>query len=345
MPPQLTLPNLAAYVGDLAGKVQSLMRPAQVMTAVAAGRRELGWEVGFLLKATANASASPILGITVNNDADFVATRAYILQVGANGAGAPVPPNITVQIRDSATGNTFARIPAAAWGIFIRPDLPASTVSPGKQIAAPLGWPAPYVMKKGSSVFFEITNPGNAYTFVGDLVVVLEGYRVYTAETDPVPDTLSGQVEPFVWNGVITVPNGLAAGVQILGQVAMPGLDQNRYVLKSGYIQAQTGVPNTVVGADGQTIHLSPDDVLQIQISDTYQQNKLWGRVSTPPSYGQFFPAKCFTVGGTGHPWAYPRFVQGTDTIFVTLVGDPAAWSAGNPGVIEVGLVGARIYG
>lgn len=337
--------RLAAEVQGIRTMLSTMVKPAQVLTQVAVGRRELGWEVGYLAKATANANASPTLGITVNNDADFVGVRAYLLQIGLNGAGVPIPPSVTLQIRDSATGNVLARQPAAPLGFLSRPDIPSSTFSPGKQIAIPLGWPAPHIIKKGGSVFFEVTNPGNAYTFVGDLVVVYEGYRLYAGEQDPVPAVVRGQVEPFTWNGTIAVPNGLSAGLQILGQVSMPGLDQNRYILKAGYIQAQSGVPKTVVGADGLTIQLSPEDVLQIQVSDTYQQNKLWGRVSTPPAYGQFFPAKCFTVGGTGTPWSWPRFVQGSDTIFVTLFGDPNAWAAGNPGIIEVGFLGERIYG
>ena len=62
---------------------------------------------------------------------------------------------------------------------------------------------------------------------------------------------------------------------------------------------------------------------------DTYQQNKLWARVSTPLNLGQFMPAKCFVGGGPGAPWAWPRFVQGTDQVYFQIFGDPAAWAAG----------------
>jgi hypothetical protein len=338
--PGLTVDQVAASLSSLWARVRQIrVPPAQVLTAVVDGRKELGWECGYLSLASANANASPVIGITVNNDADFIGIRAYLLQVGVAGAGIPIPPSVTVQVRDSATGNTFLRQPGAPSGFFTQPYNPGSPQSSGRFITAPLGWPAPHIMKRGSSAFFEISNP-TAYTFVGDLYMVYEGYRVYTGENDPVPATIKGQAEPFSWNGTVTPGNGLAGGLQSLGVITMPGLDQNRYILKSASITA-TGTPAAVGG-----VQLFPEDVLLIQVQDTYQQNKLWGRVSTPPAYGQYFPAKCLTQGGTGAPWPWPRFVQGTDTIFVNLFGDPNAWTAGNTiGTIEVQLNGVRIYG
>jgi hypothetical protein len=193
-------------------------------------------------------------------------------------------------------------------------------------------------MRRGSSAFFEFTNP-SGYVFTGDLYVVLEGYRLYTGAKDPIPSAIKGQCEPFVWNGSLVVPNGLAAGLQNLGTVSMPGPDQNRYILKAGAIFA-TGTPAAVGG-----VTLYPEDVLLMNAYDTYQQNKLWARVSTPPPYGQFMPAKCFVNGGPGAPWAWPRFIQGTDQLYFQLWGDPSAWVGGNPGTIELQFTGVRIYG
>jgi hypothetical protein len=331
--------NLTASLGALYSKVKQIrIPPAQVLTALAEGRKELGWEAGYLSQANANATANPVLGITVNNDADFAGIRAYLLQVGPAGAGAPIPPSVTLQIRDSATGDVFMRVPGSPSGFLTQPYNPGSPQSSGRFVMAPAGWPAPHIMKRGSSVFFEVSNP-TGYVFTGDLYMVYEGYRVYTGEMEPVPATIKGQAEPFSWNGQITIPAGLPAGQQLLGVLTMAGLDANRYILKNAAILA-TNNPAAVGG-----VQLFPEDVFLIQISDTYQQNKLWGRVSSPPAFGQFFPAKCLTLGGTGAPWAWPRFVQGSDTIFVTLFGDPSAWTGGTPGTVEVQLNGVRIYG
>lgn len=335
----LTLDQVTAWVGKLQAKLDRVKIPAaQVLTNVANGRRELGWEVGYLPLATANGSASPVIGITVNNDADFVAVRPYLIQAGVAGAGIPIPPSVTIQVRDSATGDTFFRQPGAALGFFAQPYSPGSPQSSGRFVTNQEGYPAPHIMKRGSSVFFEISNP-TGYTFVGDLYVVYEGYRVYTAEADPVPSVIKGQVEPFCWNGTLAVPNGLPAGLQALGVIVMPGLDQNRYVLKKGAILA-TGAPSAVGG-----VQLFPEDVLLMQVTDTYQQNKQWMRVSTPPAYGSFMPAKAFTQAGPAGGWAWPRFMQGTDQIYCYLYGDPSAWVGGNPGTIEVQFNGVRIYG
>jgi hypothetical protein len=340
MPPQkLTVDDLAVMIARLSQRVDRIrVPPAQVLTQLAPGRRELGFECGYLSLADANASASPVIGITVNNDADFVAVRPMLLQSGPAGAGIPVPPSVTLQIRDSATGHTFYRQPGSALGFLAQPYAPGSPQSSGRFVSNHLGWPAPHVLKRASSVFFEISNP-TGYVFVGDLYLVYEGYRLYSNEKEPVPDTITGQVEPFDWNGTLVVPNGLSAGLQIIGTITMPGTDQDRYVLKAAAINA-TGVPSAVGG-----VTLFPEDVLLMQVKDTYQQNKQWARVSTPPPYGQYMPAKAFVGGGPGAPWAWPRFVQGTDTIYIDLVTDPSAWVGGNPGTIEFHLIGDRIYG
>lgn len=337
--PALTVDQIAQSLGALWNRVRQIrVPPANVLTAVAEGRKELGWEIGFLSQANANASASPVIGITVNNDADFMAIRPYLFQSGPAGAGIPVPPQVTIQVRDSATGDVFFRQPGTSLGFFTASYQPGSPYSSGRFVESPKGWPAPHIMKRGSSAFFEISNP-TGYTFVGDVYMVYEGYRVYTDEADPVPATIKGHAEPFCWNGSIIIPNGLGAGLQILGTITMPGLDQNRYVLKNAAIFAN-GAPSAVGG-----VTLFPEDVLLVNLSDTYQQNKLWARVSTPPGYGQFMPAKALVGGGPGAPWAYPRFVQGTDTIYIQIVGDPSAWVGGNPGTIEFQLNGVRIYG
>lgn len=331
--------QLASSVASLSDRLRRVrIPPAVVLTELAAGRRELGWEVGYLSQANANATASPVIGITVNNDADFVAVKPTLYQTGVAGAGIPVPPSVTLQIRDSATGNVFMRQPGAASGFLCQPYNPGSPYSSGRFVRAAKGWPAPHILKRGSSVFFEVSNP-TGYEFVGDLNLVYEGSRFYAGQTEPIPKSIQGQVEPFCWNGTLVVPNGLDAGLQNLGNIVMPGLDQNRYVLTEGAIIA-TGTPAAVGG-----VQMFPEDVLLMQVQDTYQQGKLWARVSTPPAYGQFMPAKAFVGGGIGAPWAWPRFVQGTDTITVTLYGDPSAWEDSEPGTIEVQLHGVRIYG
>lgn len=341
MAPQL---DINAQIDGLSNRIAKLasvtprLPPGSVKTAVARGRRELGFESAYLPLASANATSSPVLTIQVNNDADFVAVRPYLFQVGAAGAGIPIPPSVTVQIRDLTTGGVIFRQAGTSLGAFTGAYNPGSPYSSGRFVGSKRPWQAPHVIPKGAAVLVEISNP-SGYTFVGDLFFVYEGYRVYAGTPDPIAATYSGNVMPFVWNGSVTIPGGLAAGVQALASIPMQGIDQSRYVLSEAAIFA-SNAPAAVGG-----VTLFPEDVLLIQIQDTYAENKLWGRVSNPvPAYGQFFPAKAFVNGGRGGPWVQPRYVGGTDLITVSFAGDPSAWAGGTPGTIEIQLKGIRIY-
>lgn len=341
----MTSDQVNAALASLFNRVKALgtlLPPAKVLTSIASGRRELGYEVGYLAVADANANANPVIGITVNNDADFVGLIPWVFQMGPSGGAIPIPAaaQVTIQIRDSATGDTFHRQPANIAGVMAQPYQPGAVDNDGRFVKPCSEWDAPHILKRGSSVFFEISNPGG-YTFVGNLFIVYAGYRLYAGQDEPVPQTIKGQVEPYVWGGTLAVPNGLAAGFQKLGSIAMPGPDQNRYVLKRASIVSS----GAVTAVRGITLYAA--DVLAINLYDTFQQNKLWARITAAQTQpiGQFMPARILVGGGTGEPWPWPRFIQGTDTIFVDLWGDPAAWTGGNPGTIEVALKGVRIYG
>jgi hypothetical protein len=194
-------------------------------------------------------------------------------------------------------------------------------------------------MRRASSAFLELQTAG--YTFAGDLYWVLEGFRVYPGQAEPIPQFIRGSCQPFSWNGQTTVSGGLSAGVQKVASVQMKGLDTSQYILRRAAVISS----GTVAAVSGAA--LQPEDVILLQVYDTYQQNKLWARLTSPPGVsapGQFMPAKCLVDAGGGGDWPWPRYVNGQDTITVDIYTDPSAWTGSAPGTIEVQLNGDRVY-
>ncbi len=320
-----------------------MKRAGIVKTSIAPGRYELGWEVGFLSAADFNAAASPIVGIQVNNDADFFITKIHAYDFGAAGAKFLFDPAYTWQIKDSSTGNVFYRSPANIYHLAQVPYIPRTAIlgNPlGRFQMSDRGLPAPYLLRRASSAFLTFTKAAGAPAIVGDCLVVFEGFRIYPGEKEPVPDTISGYNTPYAWAGQAPIPNGLGAGFQKLATLTMPGPGEGKYVLKDMTV-ASTGTPVAVGG------YLpTPDCVLGFQIQDTRQQQKLWARMGTNPSpFGQFAPGLAFTGAGGGNPWVWPRYVEGQDQIQVDIFGDPASFTGGNPGSIDISLNGVCIYG
>lgn len=314
------------------------------MLNLAPGRKELGWEVGFSAVA-GTTSPNPVASIIVDNDADFVATRLWVFQFGSPAGNTPLPNTIKLNVRDGATGNVMCRIPVVPDGFCAVPYPGQYTTSAkpqtGRWAGNFRGLPAPYLIRRGGTVFFEFSNP-TGFTFLGDLYCVLEGFRLYTGEKDPVPAQVKGYVIPYSWGGTLTVPGALANGFQSLGSITMPGPGPGAFLLKYASL-------NTTNPADAQNGILPPSErVLALQIRDTLAQGKFWARMTQPPSnIGQYVPASAFVGGGTGAPWPQPRYIDGQSTINVDVFGDPACFSANNntPGVVEVQLNGMLALG
>lgn len=313
-----------------------------VILPIAKGRRELGWETGFAAVA-GTTSPNPVASIVLNNDADFVACKMTVMQYGAAAGNIPLPNTVVMNVRDGATGNVLNRqpgVPASFCSVPWPGDRVGNSVpSTGRWANYEKGLPSPFLIRRGSSVFFEFSNPA-AYSFAGDLYVVLEGFRVYPGEKDPIPDQVSGYALPYSWAGTLVVPGGLPAGLQSLGTITMPGPGPGRFMLKYGAITS-TALPTA------QSNVLPPtDNVLALQVRDTLAQGKFWARMTTPPSnLGQYMPAAAFTGGGSGAPWAHPRYMDGVSTIFVDVFGDPSAFTGGTPGTVEVQLNGVLVLG
>lgn len=316
---------------------------------IAKGRRELGWEIGFVAVG-GTAPVNPVAAIVLNNDADFVVTRMWVMQWGLAAGNIPLPSTILMNIRDGATSSVLFRQPGVPssfcsvpyWAGAAPYNQNGSGAGAGRFSNNAKGLPAPYLIRRGSTVFFEFTNSA-AYTFGGDLYVGLEGFRVYPQDADPIPKTIKGYALPYSWNGTLVVPSGLSAGIQFLGTITAPGPGPGKYVLKQAAISstlyvAPQGAVNSVA---------PPDNVLAIQIRDTLAQGKFWARMSTPPALGQYMPAAMFTGGGTSAPWPQPRYMTGQDTINMDLFGDPAAFNnfAAAANTIEVQLNGVYLPG
>jgi hypothetical protein len=320
-----------------------MKRAGIVKTKIVNGRYELGWEVGFLSAAAFNAAASPIVGIQINNDADFFVQKVHAYDFGDAGAKFLFDPKYTWNIKDSATGNEFYRTPASPYHLAQVPYIPRSAVSGealGRLQMNDKGLPAPYIMRRASSAFITFTKGAGAPAIIGDCLVIFEGFRIYPGEKEPVPQEIIGYNTPYAWAGQITIPNGLAAGFQKLGTVVLAGPGEGKYVLKDASIRT-TGTPVAVSG------YLpTPDAVLAFQVQDSRNQQKLWARMGQNPSpFGQYMPGFCLTGSGGGLPWVWPRYVEGQDQITLEVFGDPASFTGGNPGILDISLNGVCIYG
>lgn len=320
-----------------------MKRAGIVKTKIAEGRYELGWEVGWLSAAAFNAAATPIVGIQINNDADFLITKIHAYDFGAAGAKFLFPASYTWQVKDSSTGNVFYRTPANIYHLAQVPYIPRTAVSGsplGRFQMNDKGLPAPYLLRRASSAFLTFSKAAGAPTITGDCLVVFEGFRIYPGEKEPVPQSIEGYNSPYAWSGQLVVADGLPGGFQNLGTITMAGPGEGKYVLKDATL-AGTSAP-VAVGGYLPTV----DAVLGFQIQDSRQQQKLWARMGTNPNpIGQYMPGFALTGGGGGTPWVWPRYVEGQDQISVVVFGDPASFTGGNPGTIDISLNGVCIYG
>lgn len=321
-----------------------------VQVDIAKGRRELGWEIGYgdLDGAT---DLNPVTTFTVNNDADFVATRLWAglwSNTAVTGQSGALPPQVKCQLRDARTGKTYFLQPARLDGIAAMSmgGLAAAAVVGVRPNAVlpPLvntvyGLPAPIVIRKASSMFVEFTVPAG-FTWPGDLYMGLEGFRVYPGQADPIPATIAGAASTYLWNGTIT-PGALGAGLQKIGTISMTGPGEGRYVLKGG------SLTSTVAPSAQATYVPKFEDVALVNVRDSAQQAKQWVRVTNPIPVipGQVMPASFLTAGGLGLPWAQPRYLDGKDTIFVDVWTDPSLFPGGNVGEVECQFKGVYVPG
>lgn len=302
---------------------------------IARGRRELGWEVGYSAQ-NGLTTASFTAAIVLNNDADFVAKRLWVAQFGTD---APLDPRISVQIRDGATAQVMQRVAGSPYalgcGIPVGPAASATGLPWGKFAMTPMGLPAPYVIRRGSSVFLDFAN-ASGLTIAGDIYVALEGYRVFPGEPEDVPAKIKGYALPFNWNGTLTVTANATNAVAKLGTISMPGLGVGHYVLKAAYCNT-TKLPTAV------STNTDPSPFLGLQIYSTKNQSKRLIHATSPSTVGDFMPMSFFTGGGISAPWMQPIYLAGTDAIFADLYGNPTWFSTNTPGVIELGLTGVFI--
>ncbi len=307
-----------------------------VQTEIAKGRRELGWEVAYSAQ-NGLTTKSFTAAVVLNNDADFVGKRLWLSQFRTDQ---PLDPRVTVQVRDGATGQVLMRQAGVLGGlcasVLMDPDGPATGLNIARFAANQIGLPAPYVIRRGSTVFFEFAN-ANGLTIAGDIYAALEGFRVYPGETDDVPAKIQGYALPFSWNGTLA-PAADASGNQVkFGTITMPGLGPGHYVLK--YAQVFT----TKLPSGASTITVLPDPFLGIQFYASKNQSKRLVHVNNPATTGDFMPLSFLTGGGTGFPWEYPMYLSGVDTIYADIYGVGTDWATNTPGTIELQMNGVFI--
>ncbi len=331
-----------------------MKRAGIVKTKIADGRYETAWEVGFLSAADFNAAPTPIVGISINNDADFLIQKIHCYDFGPQGANILFDARYTWNIKDSSTGNVFYRTPASPYHLAQVPyitNLGGPQLPWGRIVMNEKGLPTPYIMRRASSAFVTFTKGAGAPAITGNCLVVFEGFRIYPGQKEPVPQVIEGYNTPFAWSGQLDASAITSGGFQKLGDIVMAGPGEGKYVLKDASLTSTSAIL-AVQNYSGYIGNLQPtvDAVVGIQVQDTREGMKLWARMGTNPDpVGQYMPGYCFTGAGGGLPWVWPKFLEGTDQITVSIFGDPANFvsgsGAGHPGIIEVSLNGVCIYG
>ena len=268
---------------------------------IAPGLKELTWYIGKADVAGGN-EENPVVALRVNRDADFVAKRLWLVQhgIGANTDAAragTLPPRSTVKFVDGTTQRSLSLL-----GAFNRAI--ALDAAPLRATAAWLGLPNPYLIRNNNNVFAEIVNPDAAATpWQGDLYFVLEGYKVYTNQPEPIPHTLKSYALPFALNtNKIVLQPTLIAG-NLNNQIAtITNNGEGKFLAKQFSFQA--------IDADGIDVTAEILPILGFQITDTTSGTKEWMQNQTANVGPTFLPASILTMHGSYLPFHTPRFID-----------------------------------
>ena len=311
-----------------------------VSLPIAKGRRELAYFVGFGSAAGA-APANIQTAVTISPDADFVVNRIWVQQFGGANTALLLPDGCTIQLQDGASSLNLNLQPSDGQAAYFTPsDNPsAAGIQAWRSIRIPKQMACPYLLRAASSVFINIANPYGK-TFSGDVMVILEGFRVYSGSPDPIPAKITGMAFPYYWNGSLILPAApSAAGFQKVGSIVMSGPGgSGKYILKTA--AANLVAAGGIAGGAGVAFL----DRIGIQIRDSQYQSKNWvqwgGQVA--PTVGEFMPLSILTCGFTSEAWVYPRFMGGTATITADIFFDSSSITGNYP--LKIGLEFEGVY-
>lgn len=310
-----------------------------VQLPLESGMQELGWYVGKAPVA-GTSLVSTVTAIQTDRDADFVAKRLWLVQwptFGPIDISLKLPAQSSVKFSDGGTKRALSLVPGGARSLALDCDVNRAT-------GAWLGLPNPFLIRANNNLFAEIINPGAAGTpWVGDVYMVIEGYKIYPSTPDPIPRTVQTYALPFSLDGNAIVQDPSLAGANVQGQVATITNNGEGDVLAKGFqLQIIDGA-----GLD-KTADILP--MLGLNIKDSTSGYKNWIRNPNAAGTLPLIPASILTMHQAFLPFNTPRFIDKNANIevqilFPTIAAAIAALSAAGtwPMTFTFNLYGTQV--
>jgi len=279
------------------------------------GKKELCWYVGTaIVQGTSGAAATnPTLNLTTSRDADFVAKRWWLVQwpTFTGGAGTldpnlALPADTSVILREGSTKRALQLVSGFAGSLF--PD-----ANPNKFAAAQIGLEAPYLVRANTNLLMEIARPSAAGTaWGGDILFVMEGFKVYPYLPEDIPATIKQYGIPFNLNGNGQISSPAAAGSFIAGQrITISNDGSGKFLAKRLKIK--------IIDAGGvdRTAALLP--CLGFNFKDSTSGDKHW-IINNGPSATAQVPVSILSMGGTDLFFNTPRYIDPNGVVTVEVV-------------------------
>jgi hypothetical protein len=307
------------------------------------GRKELSWQVGRGIVQGTNLT-NVVIGLRINKDADFVATRLWLVQSPCDAPYSVVkqagllPTDASVIYKYGGAGNQKLSLAAGS-----ALAMNALSMDTREQVLMSKGLPAPFLLGANTVLYAEVTCPSRSVTpWAGDLYLVAEGYKLYPNEAEFMPKTVNAYALPYCLNGSLDLIQPAAGTPASFSeqQVTITNDGEGTFIAKG----IRFGF-NPCNGADPAALR----DMLSqvgINILDSTSGSKEWVQDSTPNAGVVRCPAGIITGNYGFIPWSMPRFLDENANLRVRFVFEPwqtwpGSWTF--PTNVTVSLYGALL--
>lgn len=273
------------------------------------GRKETCWFAGNAQVIAGN-EVNPVVSLTISRDADFVAKRAFLLMdygpVGGTNPNLSLPPRTSVVLRDGGTKRGLSIVAGLSRTMFI-------DATPGRMVAQYLGLPSPFLIRANNTLFAEIANPDATVTpWAGNILLCLEGFRVYPYLPEEFPATITQYAVPFDLNAN-SIINSPATAVNVAGQVAtIVNNGEGKFLAK--------GLKLTVVDAAGNDVTAAILPYIGLNITDSTSGQKKWVENTNQGVTFPMVPSLVMSMGNLFLPWNQPRYIDPNGVVNVQVV-------------------------
>lgn len=274
------------------------------------GKKELCWFVGTAVVDTlVGASAvNPTINLTTSRDADFVAKRWWLVDWPSftpTNKNLPLPDDTSVILREGSTRRALSLVAGFARAMF--PD-----ADPQKMAAAMLGLPAPYLVRANTNLLMEVSRPSAAATaWKGDLLFIMEGFKVYPYLPEDIPATIKAYSIPFTLDGNQVVNDPSLTPGAIAGQVLTITNDgSGKFLAKRMRVR--------IVDSTGVDVTDALTPMMAFNLKDSTSGDKAWVTNNTP-GVQAFVPVGLFTMGDTDLFWNTPRYIDPSGNVKVAI--------------------------